>query len=115
MPTVRNFPPSNLGAHIQAAYPRHAIKRIARSLSCSDRQAWRIATTGKVPSVFRAALIELLDEQIAQNRAKLEALHADLKAIEHAEMVARAENRRAVDVGPSASLVARPAQGPTQT
>lgn len=98
----RNLPLTTVDSLITAAWPRHAQKEIERQLGCSTRQAWRIVHVGKVPGKFRQALIELLDRQITKNRLALEAIQEELKGIAHAEMVARAEGRRAPDLGSDA-------------
>jgi hypothetical protein len=92
-------------AGIQTALGRDARKQVERGLSCTRSQAWRMVYHGEVPGRFRAALVRLLEEAISRNQAELSRLDAELKAIAHAEMVARAAERRAETVGQGAPVL----------
>lgn len=70
-------------ALISAAWPRNAKKHIASALDCSQRQAWRIAYTGHIPSKYRARLVRVIDAQIDKNKAQLEALLGELRREEN--------------------------------
>ena len=88
---------TNLATHIRAAYPRHAVKQLERALGVSDSQADRIVKTGRAPGKFRASLIQILENALESNRAEIERLQRELKALDYAEMVERAAVRRAED------------------
>lgn len=90
----RDFPLTNLHNHIRTAFPRHPIKHLARGLGCSDRQAWRIATTGRAPGKFRSALIRILESAYAKNGAEIERLQRELKAIDDAAFDTKSEGNR---------------------
>lgn len=92
-------PLMNASGFIRGAWPRGAAKRIERELGCSPRQAWRIASEGRVPGKFRAALLVAVHIAIEANQRELARLGAELKAIRHARMVARTAARSAASVG----------------
>lgn len=107
----RNHPLTNLAMHIQAALPRNAIKLLARGIGCSDRQAWRIVTTGKVPTSLEKPALDYLAEAIQRRKVLLEQAENDLKTIRYSRMVGRAESRLAspntADSGGGAELDSR--------
>jgi|SRR5579859_37841 len=106
-----NFHPlMNAAAFIRGAWPRGAAKQIERALGCSRRQAWRIASTGHVPGVFAATLLEAVRYALARNQAEIARRRAELKVIRHARMVDRARARRAPDMGPLPRVAPRPAE-----
>ena len=105
MCSAGNLPPKKsmlTRTAIATALGRNAAKQVERGLNCSRSQAHRMVWHGQVPGRFRAALVRLLEEAISRNQAELSRLDAELKAIAHAEMLARAAERRAEIVGQGA-------------
>lgn len=80
---------------VRAAFTDNKAKRLARELKCSLVTAKRISATGYISVRFRETALRILDQEITRNRARLEALHLELRALEHEEMVSRAAHRRA--------------------
>jgi hypothetical protein len=68
-------------------------KAVARELGCSPRQARRIMNTGKAPSAFRDALVNLLDRLIEHSRERLRIAEDELRALRTKEMLERAASR----------------------
>ena len=98
----------NAGQLIDSIYPNSKAKRLQAGMGVSWRQARRIVTTGRVPSKLWPLFLKAVAEQNASNAAKMEALRLEIKAIEHAEMVARAEARRASNVGQDSEIHSGP-------
>lgn len=94
----RNFPVS-ISALIRGVKPKNAAKWLEGGLNISPRQSWRIVQTGKAPGKLRAPLIRLLENALESNRAEIERLQRELKALDHEEMVERAASRREAVMG----------------
>lgn len=111
----RNRPLISLETHIHAAFPRHPVKLLARSLDCSERQARRFMDTGRVPEFYRARIFDVLGREITRAREWLEALDKELKQIAFKEMVDRAQTRRGEAVVAASPVAARQADGSNKT
>ena len=84
---------------IDRTLPGMSAKRIARELECSIATAKRTAASGRASGRLRPALLRMLIRLFEQNEAEAGKLRDALKAMASEEMVARAEIRRAPNVG----------------
>lgn len=95
MSKERSTPLTNVAYHIQAAFPRHATKEIARRLNIGERQARRIVENGQAPGALQTALVSLLRSALDMQVRAAKALQDDIAAKDYAKMVGRAAARRA--------------------
>ena|SRR6185437_16577901 len=97
---------------IRAAWPESRAKNVARATGCSVDTGKRIARMGRASNYYMRRLLPVVRERIGRNLNALEALDANLKAIEMEETTHRIIDRRSAMVRANPAKDTRQNHGP---